>query len=122
MSTPHTVYWDAAANRPIVDGKMTDPLTGAIVPAGPLLTTGPLAIDAIWINIKASESGFRIIRFPTGPNLGTVFLPDARVVQQGLVELVSVNGSSYAVTVVCSTDVTAAELREVLDQVDGAQV
>ena len=103
------VDWDVTTRRPIVDGKITNPNTGIVEPAGIPITYGPPTIDAIWHNMKTTEGAFTTVRMPTSPNLDKRFIRIARHVESGVYSLISVNATTYSFNIICESDATSDE-------------
>ena len=59
------VQWDFNAMSPIVDGKIVDPQTGEIKPAGTPTWSGPPGVEATWHNLSTeNQNAFRTIGMP----------------------------------------------------------
>jgi hypothetical protein len=116
----HPVLWDVASGRPIVDGKTINAETGEVENAGQLTKSGPPSIDVIWHNMTAT-SNFKTMRASHQTTLDKLFVQIAKHVEEGLYRLISVSASAYSFVIICESDLTLDEFREVrLEIVDAS--
>src|SRR5277367_927547 len=105
------VLWDVKYDRPVVDGKITNPITGEIEEASPPYRAGPPAVDCIWHNQTASST-FRSSRCSFNASVDDVFLEIAKHVRDGVYNIVSICASAYSFAIICKTDKTQEEIHE----------
>ncbi|KAH8123924.1 hypothetical protein FP744_10003155 [Trichoderma asperellum] len=100
----HAGVWDYEANRPVVDGKIEDPITGEVRPVteGTSFYSGPPNVDITIMNLHADASGtFRFQRaFPFERLLAHIM----RVIDREGISLHALNATSYSITVVLADD------------------
>jgi hypothetical protein len=104
----HIVDWDTEFNRPLVDGKITHPVTGEIQQAGKWLTHGPPGVSVHLLNMNADvklRSTSQVIHVP----MEKIYIAVAKHVRDGIYRLVSVNASEYSFVIVCQIEVSAEE-------------
>lgn len=105
----YLVPWDAKHNAPVVDGKVTNPNTGLVEPAGSEgYRAGPPMVDVIWHNLNSS-SDFAGSRASFAASVDQVYLEIAKHVEAGLYYIVSISVSAYAFHIICKTTKTRAE-------------
>jgi hypothetical protein len=113
MAAPKLNYdcWDAKYNRPIVDGKVTNPSTGAIESAGPMLVAGPPSISASWFNV-ANNPTWRSLHAPVNCPIDDLLCAIAVHIKEGLYSIDSLNASAYSLTVVVKSVGPQEEFRK----------
>lgn len=108
----HNVPWDAKYNRPVVDGKVTNPTTGEVEEAGSQgYRVGPPMVDCIWHNMIVSAD-FRGCRSSFSASVDDVFIEITKHVRNGLYSIVSISASAYSFAIICKTDTTQVEFHE----------
>lgn len=107
----HVVDWDIEFDRPVVDGKVQDPVTGEIREAGRQgLRDGPPSIELRLFNTNADIDVVSITKsIPV--RLEKLYLWVAKQVHDGIFSLVSINASEYSFTLVCHIQVSAEEFK-----------
>ena len=92
----HIVMWDVEHNRPVVDGKITNPVTGLVEEAGKNgYQSGPPSADVIWHNMYAA-SDFKTVRESFPATVDEVYLEIADHIRDGLYHIISVCASAYS--------------------------
>lgn len=107
----HAIYWDAEANRPIVDGKYIDPKTGELRPSTGAAYTGPSSVDIIIINLHedSNEGIYRATRsFP----MEKLLFHMMRIVHERELQIDSVNATAYAVRIIMAHELKKEEFIE----------
>jgi len=104
----HMVSWSSKYERPVFEGKVTNPATGEREDAGDDLYQGPPSVDIIWHNMYAG-SDFITFRQCFLSNVNEVFVEIARHVQDKFYKIISVNASAYSVAVIVATEKTQAD-------------
>ncbi|KAL2061663.1 hypothetical protein VTL71DRAFT_7040 [Oculimacula yallundae] len=106
--------WDAKYKRPIVDGKVTNPFTGAIEIAGPMLMSGPPALDLLFINVKGTgPRHWSTVHASSGGTIGKAVCEVAEHVKQGFYKLMSLNATEFNLVVVWQSGMTSEEFGKV---------
>ncbi|KAK0103144.1 hypothetical protein ONS95_014944 [Cadophora gregata] len=105
--------WDAKYNRPIVDGKVTNPHTGEIEDAGPMLVAGLPSIQASWFNISSTGT-WRSVHAPIHCPIDDLLCAVISHVKDGLYTIESLNASTYSLTVVCSSSQSTADFHHTI--------
>lgn len=108
---PHIVDWDVELDRPVVDGKVQDPVTGEIREAGRQgFQDGPPSIEFRLFNVNADIDVVSITKsIPV--RLEKLYLWVAKQVHDEIFSIVSINASAYSFTLVCAISVSADEFK-----------
>lgn len=86
----------------MVDGKIENPLTGAIQPRGRFCKAGTPSIDVVWSN-KTPTRKFQGFRGPSYLDVDKLLANVATLCQVSDMRLVTVTASHYHVFVLCET-------------------
>jgi hypothetical protein len=105
----HIVNWDVQLGRPVVDGKVQDPVTGEIREAGRQgLQDGPPSIEFRLFNVNADIDVVSITKsIPV--RLEKLYLWVAKQVHDEVFSIISINASAYSFTLICNILVSADE-------------
>jgi len=106
--------WDARYNRPIVGGRVTNPITGEVEVAGEMFVAGPPSIQVIWVNLclSSTSSGWGTIAASLNCTIDDALIQIAQQVKEGLYSIVSLNASAYSLTIMCKSTTTGEEIRQ----------
>jgi hypothetical protein len=110
-SRAHIVEWDWDFNRPIVDGKIQNPITGEIQEAGKIHKDGPPSVKVALFNMNPAQR-MRSMHSDHAVAMETIYLGIGKLMRDGIIKLVSVNASEYSFTGVCEVLVTDEEFSE----------
>jgi len=95
----HATPWDAHANRPVVDGKYQDPVTGELRTACGSIRGGPPSVDIVIMNINVSSCNY-IARASRDLPTRTLLCHIMKVVEQHMLGIDSVNATEYSIRLV----------------------
>ncbi|MCJ1311474.1 hypothetical protein MMC25_005146 [Agyrium rufum] len=92
--------WDSNTNRPIVDGKIENPRTGAVEPKGSILMDGPPAIDTIWRTLDQPDHP-SLARESNFMSLDQCLVMIAGLIRSGYLSFTGITATPYYVFVLC---------------------
>lgn len=100
----HAGAWDYKANRPIVDGKIEDPITGQVRPIteDTEAYAGPPNVDLTITNIHENSSG--VSRFQRPFPFERLLAHIMKIVDREGISLHALNATSYSITIVLAED------------------
>ncbi|RMJ17216.1 hypothetical protein CDV36_003121 [Fusarium kuroshium] len=105
------VYWDAEANRPIVDGQYNDPRTGELRTSTGAAYMGPPSVDIIIMNLHqdSNEGIYRATRpFP----MEKLLFHMMRIVHERGLQIDSINSTAYAIRIILAHELKKEEFVE----------
>lgn len=104
------VDWDVEFNRPVVDGKITNPETGEVETAGRLgVVGGPPGIEInLFLHCK---DGFTASTERLYTTIDKLCMGLARQVHDGIISIMSIHASAYDFTAILDVKMTRDEYR-----------
>lgn len=99
----YQTLWHAEHKVPIVDGNYQNPITGEIEQCTRADTfLGPPSVHVMWFNTY-ENSTFRSIGCTFVASVDEVFVAISEHVRANFYNIISLNATLYAITVICST-------------------
>jgi hypothetical protein len=112
----HYPVWDFDTKRPIVGGKIEDPVTGEVRDAGERKYNGPPHVDVVFMNLH-EPSNMNVFRARCEPPLEDLLFRIVKIINDKSLQIHSLNVTLCNITLLLAGELTESQNEALRDEI-----